>query len=344
LLSKFEKEKVISFLTSNQEAGDDDELLKICEENDIPDAIAYLYEKKGEIKNASEYITKKLEKLIQSVQVSLKEEAKIIDPEDTLFVEIQPIIYENEKYDELETEDDLKNMEKGEMKEYEYDLPKFKGMEIELSDEVNEILKRLYVALSIFERNTISKTIDEEEINNLWFKLVERFYEPLKELRRIFKTKKDDQQDNVKVEYSKEYKSDKDDIEFAIEEVQSDLQDYLKSFNENKIDEATYMRRVQSAKDSLQSHQEKLKILEIKENERIKKEKEKLEKLASVDLPKLVNLWLQRIYHHMIMIIIRRMVTILPIPVIIQRLVSDHYNEEFFRIKKLILRLQARYE
>jgi len=84
----------------------------------------------------------------------------------------------------------------------------------------------------------------------------------------------------------------------------------------------------------------------IKEREERKKlaEQSKIKQNDVEPLPKLVNLWLQRVFFNFVVYIIRKMISILPIPTILEKIISDFKDDKFINYRSLIMRLHNRYK
>lgn len=356
LLCKDRKQEIVGFLTKHPEISDVDQILETIKDNNIAEANSYLLERKDEVGKAIETILQGITDSLQSFVQKLDEEAIKRDPENQEYKKY-PKLKKDDSYPSIEATEEAEEAESFDnerkkklfLKDYEYNLPEFEGVEVEEHRDIKESVKeQLDIAIRMCERNTIRKTMDESKMNDLWFQLMKTFYEPYQKLKIEFQGK-----NLVKKKVVEELVDDDDEVRESFRDDINGLLEKIES-EKKKKDAASDPERKKEIDKVIERHENNLKkkrdllnkLLEearIKEEERKKKEEEE-EKKSLKQLHKIANLWAQRVYYHHVMIVLRKMVTILPIPTILQKFIEELKDDEFSNIKRLALRLHSRYK
>lgn len=259
----------------------------------------------------------KLDSKLVDLTRKLVEEAKNIDPQ-------------NNKYDKHEW---LKKL---------HNLPKIREVPVEELEESKQVEEKLRIALGMCKRNTARKTLDEKDVRQLWYTLMDKFIIPRRQLYYFFigkqgKTKKNPRAIGeilkTKAVWESMLDTEKKELQ-ALEEEFISGQRTLQEYNEEKQDKISSIKEYEKL---IKETEEKARALE-------QEEEQQLELAAPKDVPKLTNLWLQRVYIYYIDVILGQMIGSVPIPIIIKKLVREYADDEFKLIRNTILKLQARYE
>eukprot|EP01080_Neovahlkampfia_damariscottae_P003851 gene3851-7011_t len=354
LLCQDEKRKsdVIDFLQKHQEISDVDDILELIKPYNISEANSFLLEKKDEVGKAVNTLLEEIQFLIQEFIDILTDESKERDPDNLKFKDY-PKKSKDSHFTAIETEEEADSYVKetdpkkreiliSQAKDYEYDLPKFEGVEIEEHELTKNIEEQLKIALRMCERTTVRKTMDEEKVKRLWDQMLDQFFKPYQMAKYDYLEKKivivakeeDENLDND------EYLRDEiDDLEQDLKKLEEDLEKIEKI--DPKDSRCADIKKFMTMKtDDIQNLKE-----ELAENEKQRREEEeKKEKAKQIDLPKLANLWIQRVYIHLVMVVIRKMIVVIPVPTILEKFIQDLRHDEFVHFKRLVLRLHGRYK
>lgn len=360
------KEEVVEFLQGHQEKLSSyiDVILEMVKQYDIPEANSFLLERKDEVDKAIDSILKEIkDKLIADLEKKLVDAALRMDPDNTKFVNIKRSEKFNklvsaqtafETYDEAEgyqSEQDPERRAKLllQSKNYEYDLPLFEGVEVEDSADCLKIGDRLRIAIKMCERNTVRKTMDEDAVNKLWSKLLDAFFGPYRMKKFEYYTMGPVKKQDVFQQMESELAREAEDDEFEREELENALQEISKITQKMAEMKTTGKNAtlLKTEEKKLQTQQNLAATLNKSVREREERRK-KLEAETNVveEAPthKLVNLWLQRVYFTYVLVIIRKMISILPIPTILEKIMSDLKDDKFVNYRGLIMRLHNRYK
>lgn len=356
LLCKDRKNEIVGFLTKHPEISEVDQILETIKDKNIAEANSYLLERKDEVGKAIETILQGITDSLQKFVEKLDEEAKNLDPDNTLYKEYKKLEKEDnypsiEATEEAEEYEKLDNEKKKRLflKDYEYDLPLFDGVEVEEHREIKDTVKeQLEIAIRMCERNTIRKTMDETKMNDLWFQLMKTFYDPYQKLKiefqgkNLIKKKLIEENNDEDISLIDDFTEDVNNILEKIESEKKKKENASDPERKKEIDKSIEKLEInlKKKKDILE------KILgESRKKEEERKKREEEEELKSLkQLHKIANLWAQRVYVHHVMIVLRKMITILPIPTILQKFIEELKDDEFLNIKRLVLRLHSRYK
>lgn len=259
----------------------------------------------------------KLDSKLADLTKKLVDSAKEIDPQNT-------------KFEKTEWLKQLNN------------LPKIRDVPVEELEESKQVEEKLRIALGMCKRNTARKTLDEKDVRQLWYTLMDKFIIPRRQLYYFFSGKQATTKKNpraigeilkTKAVWENMLETEKQELQ-ALEEEFISGQKTLQDYNEEKQDKIANIKEYEKL---IQETEEKARALE-------QEEEQQLELAAPKDVPKLTNLWLQRLYIYYIDVILSQMIGSVPIPIIIKKLIREYADDEFKLIRKTIMKLQARYE
>nr|CAG4710283.1 unnamed protein product [Naegleria fowleri] len=240
------------------------------------------------------------------------------------------------------------------------------ALKVEDLPESKKIRKELAVAISMCRRNTQRKTVDEKQVKQLWFKLMDQFNVPLSEHYKSYRlsnvdssglnsSKKDllDDGDVSSSEQSRLQATQESDIEKIKKKIEQ-------SKNLRKTKEQELLEKEKELKDQ-QDEEEKKEI--SKEIERMKKyisvqvkkekelqrqiqeiiERSKLEQEKSNQMHNLAKLWLQLIQLKFLRVVVLSAIGSMPIPEILKKLTRENAKTDFSMYRQILLHLLDKY-
>jgi hypothetical protein len=375
LLCEFEENrKVKDFIQQQSQQLDVDRCLQICK--NVPEAKSFLLERTGEVTHALREIIKELERKLGILQTKLMNEVKRKECEsfdeqlfDTIAHNFSRITNDPAFYIRnvpmADQDEDMKQKPKIELvkvtRKRGTDFKK-DTIDVLMCKESRELIKELKTAINLCGQNSERKTLDDAEVNQLWFKLLDTFLLFLRRLRygyvnrkalperversttteNVKRRKDDSDSDSDNEDLSEIESTQKEIVEETIrlnklEKELNDLKDQ-KPPDEEEIEKVT--QKIRKKKDHIMSLQFDLR--ELEENERKAKQVEE-ERNNDVNAPhnvhKLVNLWLQRVNTHCIRLILGDLMRYVDIPTILNKIVDEHQSDQFGHIKITLMRM-----
>jgi hypothetical protein len=330
LMCQFDKSRVASYLTSSQQQIYNhpqygDKILQYCEEFEIPEAVSFLYERRGEVSRALDFVLQKVNYEFGQLKNYLLEQATKIDPQNTLyryFAHIPNGFKSTDEFDMLlesnQTEEIKMNLDPFGL---DY-LPLIEDVVVEEISQANQVVDRLLDAIVMCRRNTVRKTLDEKGVRYLWFGLLDRFGEPLQQLRSDY--------DENGILFTKKSNSDSK-REQLVEQERARLSQ-LEHFNEQLSQAKLELSRAdEDDKDSVIKQIEKYARLELGTQKALKKIQKQIEEYdnrkatekTTSNMHKLVNLWLQRIYLKCVKLVLFGMMDSVDVTYILDKVIKD---------------------
>ncbi|KAG2377509.1 hypothetical protein C9374_009025 [Naegleria lovaniensis] len=373
MLCEFEDNKRVKEFLKQQGTGLDlERCMKICK--DIPEAKSFLLERTGEVRHALNEILRELESTMNMLKLKLIDEVKrkgnsvfeqhfeSISKDFNLITDDPPVFSPNEPI-----EDQKKLLAKKPKKR----LPKVTKSQgykenaelcdVLICEESKNLVKELKTAINLCSENSERKTLDDSEVRQLWFKLLNTFMLLQRQLRFGFlegkplKVSKEETDSSKKSDHFDEFdfsgegtemdefdiiKEEIVDTNTEISKIEKDLNSEreLQDPDEEKIERL--QAKLKKKKDHVHNLQLQLKELEEKEKlERLLEEERNNDPRAPHNIQKLANLWLQRCNAMYIRLILSDMMRYVDIPSILNEIVNEHGNDVFCDVKVTIMRL-----
>jgi hypothetical protein len=334
LMCQFDKHRVASYLTSSQQLLYNhpqwgDLILQYCETYEIPEAVSFLYERRGEVSRALDFVLQKVNHELSQLKSDLEKEAMQIDPTNQLYRHFAHIPNgfksSDEEFDLLLSSTFQEETVNTNLDPFglEY-LPLLEDNPVEEIKQVQSVLNQLLDAIVMCKRNTARKTLDEKGVRTLWFGLLDRFAGPLQQLRQ-------DYDENGMLTRSSSLRSDaKRD---ALVDQERDKQAQLLFFQEQRENAESKLQRADDEdRDEVREKVEKYAKLETATMRTLRKIQKQIQdydqqkvqdRASSLDMPKLVNLWLQRIYLKCLKFVLFAMLDSVDIMFILDKVIQD---------------------
>jgi hypothetical protein len=301
LMCQYEPQRVLSYLRSHAENFELDFALNLCKKYKIIDATAHLLETAGDTSGAVNLYLESLAELIFTLKKRLVQEAKVIDINNELYLDLEPFEYINHHAYKIAS--NYSNQKA---------LPLVDNMSILDIPESKEVKKTLKRAVAVCERSSDNEIISTRTLKNIWYSLLDTFVQLQRELRtgyfrntveensgtpkkkNVYKKRK-----LLKISESSVSLTDFDDevsIEQNIREhhvrvvnttdnIHNLEQQILKEFNQEKLEQLQIT--LTKMKQQLEALQENMTTLH-------ERQKQAMDNPYSAhNLPKLANLWLQ---------------------------------------------------
>lgn len=373
MLCEFEDNKrVKEFLQQQGTALDLERCMKICK--DIPEAKSFLLERTGEVRHALNEILRELENTMNMLKLKLIDEVKrkgnsafekhfdSISKDFNLITDDPPVFTPNEPIE------DQKQILAKKPKKRLPKVTKSQGYkenaelcDVLVCEESKNLVKELKTAINLCSENSERKTLDDSEVRQLWFKLLNTFTLLQRQLRYGFlegkplKVAKEETDSSRKSDHFDEFdfsgegtemdefdiiKEEIVDTNTEISKIEKDLngERELQDPDEEKIEKL--QAKLKKKKDHVHNLQIQLKELEEKEKlERMLEEERNNDPRAPHNIQKLANLWLQRCNAMYIRLILNDMMRYVDIPSILNEIVNEHGNDVFCDVKVTIMRL-----
>ncbi|KAG2393580.1 hypothetical protein C9374_007111 [Naegleria lovaniensis] len=236
------------------------------------------------------------------------------------------------------------------------------ALKVEDLPESKKIRKELAVAISMCRRNTQRKTVDEKQVKQLWFKLMDQFNVPFSEYYKSYRLSNvDSSSGNSKKDTDDENSSDSSRLQATQEsDIDRIKQKIEQTKNLRKTKEQELLEKEKELKDQ-QDEEEKKDI--SKEIERMKKyislqlkkekdlqrqiqeiiERSKLEQEKSNQMHNLAKLWLQLIQLKFLRVVVLSAIGSMPIPEILKKLTRENAKADFSMYRQILLHLLDKY-
>ncbi|KAL9647656.1 hypothetical protein ABK040_015146 [Willaertia magna] len=373
--------KVKEFLKQQSGSIDLDRCLKICK--DIPEAKSYLLERTGEVKHALNEIVREMDNTLDLFKSKLIEEVKrdgnklfeqyydIISKDFNRITDDPAVYTPNEPL--LEQKKEMEKNPKIKLPavtaEEGVDLSENANLcDVLLCEESRSLVKELKTAINLCCENSERKTLDDFEVRQLWFKLLNIFLGLQRKLRYgylegkpmpVLKEEPEIKPQKPLVLYDNldfdEFLDDEtDEYDIVKEEIidtNNEIMKIEKKLNaerelqdpdEEKIE--TLQNKLKKKKEHVNNLHAQLKFLEEKEKlEKALEEEKNNDPRAPHNIHKLANLWLQRCNALYIRIVLSDMMRYVDIPSILNEIVNEHRIDPFGNIKVTILRMLDSY-
>jgi hypothetical protein len=229
--------------------------------------------------------------------------------------------------------------------------------------ESRDLIKELRTAINLCGQNSERKTLDDAEVMQLWFKLLDTFLVFQRKLRYgyVYNQPLPERADRAEGEKKKKRKDDDEsgesesddevdeinEIKDEIVEVTNEIQQLEKNLNDIKDQKPPDEEQIEKVSNKLKKKKDhivtlQLSLRELEENERRAKQAEE-ERNNDVNAPhnihKLVNLWLQRDNAHCIRIVLGDLMRYVDIPTILDKIVDEHETDQFGHVKITLMRM-----
>ncbi|KAL9641599.1 hypothetical protein ABK040_013518 [Willaertia magna] len=235
--------------------------------------------------------------------------------------------------------------------------------------ESKKIRKELAVAISMCKRNTQRKTVDEKQVKQLWYKLLDQFNLPFAEYYKAYKfasnnnsTNTPHQQNGENDESSVSNSGGGSNQDSSLQEDIDNLQKKiiqakeLKKTKEDELndkEEKLKQSQDEEEKKTIQKQIDKCKQYISLQSKRIKqyqkkiielREKSKVEQQKSTKMYHLGKLWIQSILFKLTRVVVLSMIGNVAIPDIMKKLIKDNTKEEFARLKPIVFQLLDKFK
>ncbi|KAL0486884.1 hypothetical protein AKO1_001214 [Acrasis kona] len=254
-------------------------------------------------------------------------------------------------------------------------------VDVVVCKEARDLIKELRTAINLCGQNSEKKTLDDAEVKQLWFKLLDTFLifqrklrygyvvgQPLPEPSLTTNAAQSSTSTSSKKASKKQYNSDNSDDSDDDDSDDDDDEEELDEISETKNEIIDVSNKIQALEKTLSDLRDKKPTDEAqieKITQKLKREKDhsvtlqltlrKLEdaerKLktaeeernndanAAHNIPKIVNLWLQRVNAHAIRIVLGDLMRYVDIPTILNKIVDEHHRDPFGHVKITLTRM-----
>ncbi|KAL0477789.1 hypothetical protein AKO1_005213, partial [Acrasis kona] len=300
----------------------DASILRACEKYQISEAVSYLYEKRGQVEKALDFVMDKIHLALDRVIDELYDQS-IEFESDRPLVDVPLVRFEKEMYP------------------------------VEKCPLIFETIDRIIDAIIMCKRNTLLKKLTEGEVKKLWFGLLDHFVEPLSSLQQVYYKNDQLERSNSASNHQNEgtnelmtmIQSNQEQLDLytlklnssiskmtqlTLEQKSSsstgdddennDENDFKNQMDRAEKDVNRYKKLVNAARSKLNLNQIKL------EQHKNRSEKLTTHKNSAHNMPKCVNLWMQQIYMKFIKLIRMFMMGNVPVPDMLQKLFLEESN------------------
>ncbi|EFC37038.1 hypothetical protein NAEGRDRAFT_82025 [Naegleria gruberi] len=232
-------------------------------------------------------------------------------------------------------------------------------LQVEDLPESKKIRKELAVAISMCKRNTTRKTVDEKQVKQLWFKLLDQFNLPFSEYFKSYKLgiedssvsmKRDDEGgEGERLQANEE--TDVEQLKSKIEKTrearktkENELLEKEKELSEcvDEEERKGLQKTVENSKKYIAQQIKKEKTIQ-KQIQDIR-DKSKMEKEKSNQMHNLAKLWLQLLEFKLLRVVVLSAIGSLPIPEILKKLTKENAKSDFSMYRQILLHLLDKYK
>jgi hypothetical protein len=368
LLIEFKDSKTVKeYLQQQSEVFDFRRCLKIC--SNIPDVKSFLLERTGEVSHALYEIIKEMEKRFKILQEKLNKELQrnVTTDFDHLFEKVKedfnlitddpPVFFPNEAIEDQQIclkENPKPEIPKVFYKDLQQESAYNKLVDVIACHEYEELKNELRVAINLCSQISKRKTLEDTMIYELWFTLLNVLLDRLKKLRYGYIHEKpliEEQDYNTCNSFRKNSNNNEEDLlDYSSEEEdkveddssEDESQDEYEDSDKNEV-VALRKHVMEIQYDSSQSKLQTIKLKDVDQHLIENMEGRHSELDTAHNMPKLINIWLQRCTVHLIRLLLSTMTQYVDIPSIMDNILLKYSNNRFGDLSNVMRRILVQY-